>query len=50
MLSHVSIDRPGKETDVANAALFLLDPANTYTTGQVLAVDGGWTVGYARNF
>jgi NAD(P)-dependent dehydrogenase (short-subunit alcohol dehydrogenase family) len=50
MLSHVSINRPGAETDIANAALFLLDPANTYTTGQVLAVDGGWTVGYARNF
>jgi NAD(P)-dependent dehydrogenase (short-subunit alcohol dehydrogenase family) len=50
MLSHVSINRPGTEADVANAALFLLDPANTYTTGQVLAVDGGWTIGYARNF
>ena len=26
------------------------DPLNTYTTGQMLSVDGGWTAGYGRNF
>ena len=36
--------------EVVAAALFLCDPANTYTTGQLLSVDGGWTAGYARNF
>jgi NAD(P)-dependent dehydrogenase (short-subunit alcohol dehydrogenase family) len=50
MLTHTASNRSGSESDVANAALFLLDPANSYTTGQVLSVDGGWTVGYGRNF
>jgi NAD(P)-dependent dehydrogenase (short-subunit alcohol dehydrogenase family) len=50
MLSHVALGRAGTIEEVANAALFLLDPANTYMTGQVLAVDGGWTAGYARDF
>ena len=30
------------------AVLFFADPANTYTTGQLLAVDGGWMAGYGR--
>ncbi len=50
MLSHVALGRAGTMEEVANAALFLLDPANTYMTGQVLSVDGGWTAGYARDF
>jgi NAD(P)-dependent dehydrogenase (short-subunit alcohol dehydrogenase family) len=50
MLSHVSVAQPGTPQDVANAALFLCDPRNSYMTGQVLAVDGGWTAGYGRNF
>jgi len=50
MLSHVPLGRPGRAEDVANAVLFLLDPANSYTTGQVIAVDGGWTAGYGRDF
>lgn len=50
MLSHVPLERPGTAQEVANAVLFLIDPANTYTTGQILAVDGGWTTGYGRNF
>ena len=50
MLSHVPLARPGTVDEVVGAALYLLDPANSYTTGQVLAVDGGWSVGYGRNF
>jgi NAD(P)-dependent dehydrogenase (short-subunit alcohol dehydrogenase family) len=50
MLSHVPLGRPGRAEDVANAVLFLLDPANSYTTGQVIVVDGGWTAGYGRDF
>lgn len=50
MLSHVPLGRPGTMPEVVGAALFLVDPRNSYTTGQVLVVDGGWSVGYGRNF
>jgi hypothetical protein len=50
MASHAALGRAGEPEEVARAALFLADPANTYTTGHVMAVDGGWSIGYARNF
>jgi NAD(P)-dependent dehydrogenase (short-subunit alcohol dehydrogenase family) len=36
--------RAGRPNDVEGAALFLLSRAARYVTGQVLAIDGGWTV------
>ena len=36
-----ALGRLGKPTDVANAIVFLLDPKNSWITGQVLGVDGG---------
>lgn len=36
-----ALGRIGKPEDVARAIVFLLDPANDWITGQVLAVDGG---------
>jgi NAD(P)-dependent dehydrogenase (short-subunit alcohol dehydrogenase family) len=50
MLTHASLGRAGAAEDIVNAVLFLCDPMNSYTTGQILNVDGGWTVGYGRNF
>ncbi len=35
------LGRLGEGDDVARAIAFLLDPANAWTTGQVLGVDGG---------
>lgn len=35
------VGRLGEADDIAAAIAFLLDPANTWTTGQVLGVDGG---------
>lgn len=35
--------RLARPEEIARAILFLLDPANEYVTGHVLAVDGGWT-------
>jgi NAD(P)-dependent dehydrogenase (short-subunit alcohol dehydrogenase family) len=50
MLSHVPTGRAGSVAEAVAAVLFLCDPVNTYTTGQMLVVDGGWSAGYGRNF
>jgi NAD(P)-dependent dehydrogenase (short-subunit alcohol dehydrogenase family) len=50
MLDHVPLGRPANVDEIAVAALFLADPENTYMTGHVLTVDGGWTAGYHRDF
>jgi 3-oxoacyl-[acyl-carrier protein] reductase len=50
MLDHVALGRPAEVDEIAIAALFLADPENTYMTGHVLVVDGGWIAGYAREF
>lgn len=36
-----ALGRLGTAEDIARAIVFLLDPANSWITGQVLAVDGG---------
>ena len=36
-----ALGRLGKPEDIARAIVFLLDPANDWITGQILAVDGG---------
>jgi NAD(P)-dependent dehydrogenase (short-subunit alcohol dehydrogenase family) len=42
--SEVPLNRPGRPTDIGNAVLFLCSDASSYVTGQVLHVDGGWTL------
>jgi NAD(P)-dependent dehydrogenase (short-subunit alcohol dehydrogenase family) len=49
-VSHVPLKRAATSAEIGFAALFLADPLNSYTTGHVMTVDGGWSVGYARNF
>ena len=42
--SSVPMGRTGTPEEIASAVLWLTDPANSYTTGQVITVDGGYTV------
>lgn len=46
-MDHVPMRRPGTPEEIAEAVLFLSAPESSYVTGQVLAVDGGWTAGSA---
>jgi 3-oxoacyl-[acyl-carrier protein] reductase len=41
MLDVIPLKRPGKQEDVAKAALFFASELSSYITGQVLPVDGG---------
>ncbi|HYF80674.1 MAG TPA: SDR family oxidoreductase [Symbiobacteriaceae bacterium] len=44
MIRQVPAGRLGLIDDVVRAVLYLADPGNTFVTGQVLVVDGGWTI------
>ena len=50
LIDHIPVGRPGNPEEIAVAALFLAAPENTFTTGHILVVDGGWTAGYHRDF
>jgi NAD(P)-dependent dehydrogenase (short-subunit alcohol dehydrogenase family) len=50
MLDHVPLGRPADVDEIAVGVLFLVDPENSYMTGHVLTMDGGWICGYARDF
>jgi hypothetical protein len=38
------LGRPGREHELDGILLFLASDASTYCTGQVIAIDGGWTI------
>jgi NAD(P)-dependent dehydrogenase (short-subunit alcohol dehydrogenase family) len=43
IVRNAPMGRAGELDELDGALLFLAGPASTYVTGQVLAVDGGWT-------
>ena len=45
MADKIALGRPGSPADIAGAVSFLLGPAGSYVTGQVLLVDGGLSLG-----
>jgi 3-oxoacyl-[acyl-carrier protein] reductase len=42
LLERVPVGRLAAPPEIADAVAFLMSPSNTYITGQVLVVDGGW--------
>ncbi len=44
----IPLGRPGQPTDLDGAIVFLASDASAYVTGQMLMVDGGFTVGATR--
>ena len=43
IVRNTPMGRPGALDELDGALLYLAGPASTYVTGQILAVDGGWT-------
>lgn len=43
-IAMIPLARMGEPVDIANAVLFLASNEANYITGQVLVVDGGWTI------
>ena len=43
MLKHTPLGRLGEPQDIANVALFLVAPASSWVSGQVITVSGGGT-------
>jgi NAD(P)-dependent dehydrogenase (short-subunit alcohol dehydrogenase family) len=41
MINHITHGRIGSSEDVAEAVRFLVSPAASYVTGQVIRVNGG---------
>lgn len=45
-LTYVPLGRVGKKEEICGAVVFLASEAANYVTGQILAIDGGWTAGH----
>ena len=50
LVSHIPLGIPGDSDDIASAVLYLVSDSARNVTGQILAVDGGWTAGFCRDW
>jgi NAD(P)-dependent dehydrogenase (short-subunit alcohol dehydrogenase family) len=44
-MQHIPLGRPATVEEIAEGVLFLAAPENSFITGHLLMVDGGWTAG-----
>jgi len=44
VIARMPVKRIGEPDEIAGMALYLASPASSYTTGQVMVVDGGITI------
>jgi len=44
----IPLGRTGRPNDLAGAAVFLASDASDYVTGQLILIDGGFTIGSAK--
>jgi NAD(P)-dependent dehydrogenase (short-subunit alcohol dehydrogenase family) len=45
VVANIALGRPGRASEVADTALWLLSPRSSYVTGQTIVVDGGLMIG-----
>jgi NAD(P)-dependent dehydrogenase (short-subunit alcohol dehydrogenase family) len=45
-MRHIPLGRPAGVEEIAEGILFLAAPENSFMTGHLLMVDGGWTAGF----
>lgn len=50
MVFDIAARRPAYPTDMAGLMLYLASDDASYTTGQVICVDGGWTAGFSGDY
>jgi 2-keto-3-deoxy-L-fuconate dehydrogenase len=43
-LARQAMGRLGRPEEIANLALYLASDESSFTTGQALVIDGGWTI------
>jgi 2-deoxy-D-gluconate 3-dehydrogenase len=43
-LDRMPLDRVGQDDDAKGAVVYLASAASAFVTGQILVVDGGWSV------
>lgn len=50
LFENIPANRPASSEEMAGLMLYLISDDATYTTGQVICVDGGWSAGYSLDY